>query len=204
MKISTCQASRCGSSPVSRGYCNRHYLQVLRHGSVRATQYDKRPAVIDGDVAYIPLGVGARQGYAMVDLDCSWVDQYLWSKHHSGYAHALINGEQVAMHRLLTNKPVGMHVDHKNHDRTDNRMQNLRVCSRTENRRNSTKARNNTTGFKGVVVSYGRYSARIGYLGKKLHLGYYDTPEEAAMAYDKKAIELHGDFALTNFKDFTT
>lgn len=45
------------------------------------------------------------------------------------------------------------------------------------------------------------YAAKLGYMGKKLHLGYYNTPIEAARAYDRKAKELHGKFAKLNLKE---
>lgn len=196
--IDMCEVNNCQNKIYAKSLCNRHYLQMRKHGKIITTKYEQRPAVIDGDVALIPLGTGARQGYAKVDAEYSWVDKYLWSKHHKGYAHAAINGEVVSMHRLITNRPVDKHVDHANHDTLDNRLSNLRICTRTENRRNSNKAKNNTTGYKGVVMAGKKFAAQIGYNGKKLYLGLYDTAQEASLAYDNKAAILHGDFAKLN------
>lgn len=195
-----CSVEKCDSKIYAKELCNRHYLQVRKHGKVITTNKDKRPAAIEDGYALIPLGVGGKQGYAKIDIEDSWIDKYMWSKHHSGYAYAQIDGEVIAMHRLLTDKPVGKFVDHANHDRLDNRRINLRVCSNTENRRNSHKSKRNSTGYKGVVKIGNKFTAQLGYLGKKLYLGMYNTPEEAGRAYDIKAKQLHGSFAKLNFE----
>ncbi len=60
---------------------------------------------------------------------------------------------------------------------------------------------NNTSGYKGVSL-FGRdskWKAQIQVDGKKRHLGYFDDKIEAAKAYDRAALELHGEFAVLNF-----
>ena len=61
--------------------------------------------------------------------------------------------------------------------------------------------RNNRSGLKGVWPHKltGRFGARIQHLGIRYHLGYYDTAEAAARAYDEAAQRLHGEFACVNF-----
>jgi len=105
------------------------------------------------------------------------------------------------LHRLIVGAPVGEVVDHINGDTLDNRRSNLRVCSRAENLWNAGKRRHNTSGFKGVCFDKrdGRWYARIRAVGRVHDLGRYKTAEEAAMAYDAKAAELHGPFARLNF-----
>ena len=111
----------------------------------------------------------------------------------------------IRMHRLLTGATKGSEVDHRNGNGLDNRRANLRVCSHAENTFNKRIYRNNHTGFKGVAPARKRadgsqrYCARIqGHLCKQ-HIGTFATAEEAARAYDRAAIELHGEFAHTNF-----
>jgi len=110
------------------------------------------------------------------------------------------------LHRLIMNTPKGMQTDHINGDPLDNRKENLRICTVAENAWNRGASKNNKSGFKGVKRCGGswyegtiKWMASINFEGKRMHLGVYDIPEEAARAYDAKAIELHGEFAQTNF-----
>ncbi len=60
-------------------------------------------------------------------------------------------------------------------------------------------SRRTKTGFKGVnAVPSGRYTALVHYKGRQQYIGTFDTAEEAAIAYDAKALELYGERAVTN------
>ena len=117
--------------------------------------------------------------------------------------YAMNGGRDILIHRVVMNAPKGMDVDHINGDPLDNRKENLRICTRSENCRNRKVRSNSRSGYKGVEIkSSGRFQAYIGNPNMKsrhIKLGTYDTPEEAARAYDKKAIQLHGEFANLNF-----
>jgi len=91
-------------------------------------------------------------------------------------------------------------VDHIDHDVTNNRVDNLRICSQAQNTYNRIKRKNTSSKFKGVYwyKSRRRWRGIIGFNSKAMHIGYYNTELEGAKAYDKKALELYGDFALTN------
>lgn len=104
----------------------------------------------------------------------------------------------VAMHVVV----FGNYCDHKNRNGLDNRRENLRKAALWQQNCNRGLPRNNTSGYKGVYASRCRYSpwqARIGYKGKSISLGYYETKLLAAKAYDKAALEYHGEFAVLNF-----
>jgi hypothetical protein len=90
-----------------------------------------------------------------------------------------------------------LQIDHRNGDRTDNRITNLREASQTENNANASVRTDNRCGFKGVRINpiSGRYRARIRINGKAKHLGYFDSPEEAHSAYCAAAQEVFGEFA---------
>ena len=77
----------------------------------------------------------------------------------------------------------------------------MRIATRAENSRNIGKRRNNTSGYKGVIFdkSRGRWAAQITVNYVMKNLGRYTDPIEAALAYDRAARELHGQFARTNF-----
>lgn len=197
----TCISEQCNSSVYANSLCNKHYLQVRKFGKTITSTHDSRPAIIKDNFALIPLGVDAVQGYAKVDTEDVGLDRHNWSMHHTGNAHARVNGRTVTMESLIVDRPQGMQVDHINHDRADNRKSNLRICTKDENRRNAIKTKRNTTGYKGVVkyAVGSKFRAQIGYDKKKMHIGTFETAEEAARAYDLKAKQLFGEFANLNF-----
>lgn len=89
-------------------------------------------------------------------------------------------------------------ADHINGVPSDNRLQNLRVCTQTQNKQY--RRRVSGSPHKGVKAVTGSrtFAATIQANGQRLHLGTFATRSEAAAAYDEAAKRLHGDFALTN------
>ena len=164
------------------------------------------------------------------DEDYDLVNQYKWHVHEgkNGRLYARTNidhpsGERrmrnisgywanckkqtsICMHQLINKTPKGMYTDHKVPENTlDNRRSNLRTSTNQQNCANRGINKNNTHGFKGITYD-GRkkitpWTARIGHKGKRIYIGNYKTPEEAARAYDKKAIKLNGEFACLNFPE---
>lgn len=96
--------------------------------------------------------------------------------------------------------PDGYFIDHINGNRADNRLANLRKATWSENQRNRARGRNNTSGVKGVnyYPPNGKWCAQIGYEGRRVHLGCFDTLESAAEAYQQAAKKMHQDFAETH------
>jgi len=87
-------------------------------------------------------------------------------------------------------------IEHRDLDPANNRWSNLRDATRSQNCANKRRYRNNKSGFKGVhLYRDGRYMAAFTFDGRKRHLGYYDTPEEAHAAYVKAATKHFGEFA---------
>lgn len=88
-------------------------------------------------------------------------------------------------------------IDHRNSDRLDNRILNLRQADRSQNlaNRRCGRLRGNAAGYKGVEKHRHRWAARIRMYGVRKFLGDFDTPEEAHAAYCKTAAEMHGEFA---------
>jgi hypothetical protein len=104
---------------------------------------------------------------------------------------------KVLMHREVLCLSGDELVDHRNRDGLDNRKANLRIASASQNQGNRTKRHDNTSGYKGVTWDSERKKWRATIQERKL--GRFDSPKEAARAYDEAALELWGDFALLNF-----
>jgi hypothetical protein len=143
------------------------------------------------------------------DADVSLVANYNWHAeldHGVWYARTkpLYRDDRkrspIGMHHLILGKNPGAHVDHIDGDGLNNRRNNLRAASASQNAMNQRRLKaNNTTGFKGVTRRReNKWHAQIQYQGRKIHIGDFPTPRLAADAYDKAAIELFGEFAATN------
>lgn len=188
--------SEC-SGRSTAGYCNKHYLQVKRHGTVAPSNRDKRPATVVDGVVLIPLGKTAKDGYARVDVEYKHLADDNWHITHYGYARRA--KDHALMHRVVQPPSQGMVIDHINGDKLDNRSCNLRVCTQAENSRNASLKLANKTGFRGVSRHRRSFVARVKYNYETHYLGAYPTAEEAAKAYDKGAKTLHGEFARLNY-----
>ena len=112
-----------------------------------------------------------------------------------------INGKikTTYMHRLIHGSKPGESVDHKNGDSLDNRRANLRTATRAQNMQNVGVTKANSSGYKGVNwnVATSKWHARISLNGKRLHLGLFDSAEDAHAAYVAASQRLHGDFSNT-------
>lgn len=106
--------------------------------------------------------------------------------------------EQLHLHRYLMHPPPGCFVDFRNGDGLDCRRSNLRLLTRQSNRTKSRLSSRSTSGYKGVRRVNRRWRATITVNGKRIHLGYFDTPEEAAEAYNAAARKAFGEFARLN------
>jgi hypothetical protein len=106
------------------------------------------------------------------------------------------------MHRAIMGAPAGIEVDHIDNDGLNNTRENLRFATHQQNCFNKPAPKSNTSGFKGVSWSdaLGCWTAII--RGKRI--GQFDTPEDAALAYDATARELFGEYAYVNFPDVHT
>jgi hypothetical protein len=116
------------------------------------------------------------------------------------------NGKKksIRLHRTVLERLVGRplnrneHTDHINGDTLDNRRENLRIASASENGSNRGKQKNNTSGYKGVRIKNNKYAAYIVVKKKQFHLGTFENETDAAKAYNIAAAKYFGSFAKLN------
>jgi hypothetical protein len=186
----------CGNQPDSYGRmkeCPRR--RVCRN-------YRAKPPVPDGEnVKMIPLNKGF---YAYVDAeDYEWLNQWHWRVHSGGYAGRCEKGKMISMHREIMQPPPGMIVDHIHSNGFDNTRANMRNITRRQNSYNQSKHVGSASVYKGVGYDKRRHKwyAHVRFGKERFWPGYFNTEAEAARAYDRKAVELFGEFARPNFPE---
>ncbi len=157
----------------------------------------------------IPLTKGKVALVSTEDYD--WIVRLKWCySRGNGYAIHYFKDEQgnnktLYLHRAIYAKilggtiPHGLQVDHINRNRLDNRRENLRLATRSQNQANKSRPINNTSQYKGVSFNHGKWEVRIRYAGHRIHLGRFTDPERAALIYDAASRLLYRDFAGCNF-----
>jgi HNH endonuclease/AP2 domain len=129
----------------------------------------------------------------------------------NGYVVSKIDDKIIRLHRLIAARmflhfdikdPIKQ-IDHKDTNKLNCRRSNLRLATHNENQRNKLIQTNNTSGYKGVSWRKDqlKWTAYIKLNGNKIHLGYFATAKEAAIAYNVAAINLFGEYANLNKVD---
>jgi len=133
--------------------------------------------------------------------DYEIIKKYSWFVSKRGYITTNIKRTSRPLHVILMGRKEGMDIDHISRDKMDNRRENLRFCTHQQNSFNQKKRCTNTSGYTGVsyLKNAKRYESYVHHNGEKHRLGLFHIAEEAAMARDKKANELFGEFAVLNF-----
>jgi hypothetical protein len=139
--------------------------------------------------------------------DFCWLNNYHWSARRNKsciYAVRFLTDDGkkskfISMHREIMNPRKGLLVDHRNNDGLDNRRQNLRFATHSQNMHNRRKKRNTTSQYRGVWLTKGKYESQLTHRGKRIDLGRFDSEIEAARAYDAAARKYHKEFARLNF-----
>ncbi len=123
-------------------------------------------------------------------------------RHVRGYIQIYAGGAIWIAHRVAWAMHHGSwppdQIDHINGVRDDNRICNLRLATARENCTNRAQPLSPTSGVRGVswAKSCGKWLAQIKRNYKSYNLGYYDAIEEASAAYQKAAMEMHGEFSI--------
>lgn len=148
------------------------------------------------------IKLGGKYGcgkYALVDNDnYQTLSQERWFCDPKGYVRT--GHHSIKMHHLVIGRPpLGFVTDHINGDRLDNQRANLRFATPRQNSRNTGLRSNNRSGYTGVSwhAKLGKWRVTIA-LDRKISLGCFDDPKEAAKVYNDAAIKYYGEFARLN------
>lgn len=148
--------------------------------------------------------------FALVDdEDFEKINQHQWWYSRHGYAMRTIHfgprsrpqKRNVSMHReLLGLTHRSVLVDHVDGNKLDNTRANLRLSTKSTNGCNRGPTRKNKSGYKGVYKhpQCNRWQSTIRVKGKTRYLGLFKKPQEAALAYNKAALQHFGEYALLN------
>lgn len=178
-------------------YCNSCYQRIHKFGTPvpRKRKSTNSFSITNDGILVITLKNGFNY-YADAE-DREMLEKYSWCRAKSGYAVANINGKVTKMQRyLLGVTDPHILVDHKNRFINDNRKENLRVCTRAENARNKSVSKNCKTGHIGIrITKEGKYNVRITMDRKEIHIGNYETLDEAIKAREDAEDRYHKEFA---------
>lgn len=138
------------------------------------------------------------------DEDFERINKIKWSasKYNKNLFRAIgkIKGKRVIMSRMIMNNPKGYLIDHIDRNALNNKKSNLRLCNHSQNAINSTKNKNNTSGFKGVWWNKNSevWQSAIMHKNKRYRLGSFEKKIDAVNSYNNKAKQLFREFAYIN------
>lgn len=184
-----------------RNLCGTHRQQMDRCGGILSrTIRDPNEFIVSGDTVEIVMynKESDEVGRALVDtVKYDIINGYKWCINAKGYVITTDGTRQIALHRLVTNAPQGMQVDHRNHNKRDNRIDNLRICTNKENQRNQGINKRNTSGYTGVYwdKTKDKWKAFITVDSKGISLGSYSDINDAIEARRKAVEKYFGEFA---------
>jgi hypothetical protein len=133
--------------------------------------------------------------------DYKIVSSFSWY-YHEGYARysTIQNAKSFLMHRLLTGAGEDIQIDHRDMDGLNNTQGNLRFATHGQNQQNRRKHKLMSSHFKGVYFKKSKmiWAAQLSINKKKIHLGYFYSEIDAAIAYNDAATIYFGEFAKLN------
>lgn len=141
----------------------------------------------------------------VANSNASFPGETVGTRRPDGYLEGSVDGRLYLAHHIVWiyfngQVPEGMEIDHRNRNKSDNSISNLRLVTKSQNAWNASLRSDSTSGWKGVTFNKKgqMWYAQIQAHGKRRHIGQFTDPLDAASAYNLAAYQLHGEFARYN------
>lgn len=195
-KINYCVA--CGEKAASSfndtWYCNKHWLRMYNNGTLEP-QRKSRNKFIEHD-SFVEVITTKGEVIIISKSDLHVVSKYTWCLSKTGYPVANINNKVIKLHRYILSPSENQIVDHINGNTLDNRRENLRFCTSSQNAKNCKLSKNSSLPYPGIkITADGKFKARITVNRKEIHLGHFSTLDEAIQARKSAELKYYGEFA---------
>ena len=152
-----CKVDGCTNDKIkAKDLCNKHYMQIKRHGCIKdKVNFKPNEIIIYDDYAEIILCDIKLNETARTKIDLEDIEKcnkYKWCLKGDGRVHGNINGKKILLHRFIMNAKDKEIIDHLNRNPLDNRKStNLRICNIQQNNMNNSKRMDNKSGVVGVI-----------------------------------------------------
>ena len=197
----TCKVDGCNGKHHGKGYCSRHYQQFKKYGYIThigRSEKDLNEVIEYDDYAEIILYNKQCEEIARAIIDLDDIEKckhYKWSyKSDSSYVTSVQH--LGYLHRFIMDAPEDMVIDHANGNKLDNRKSNLRICTAEENAFNNKTYETNKSGYPGIDwhKKAGKWRARIQVQGRQIHLGLFESLDEAIQVRRQAEIDYFGEY----------
>ena len=178
-------------------YCNKHYLRMINNGTTeKLAKKSKNTFVIIND--YVELKTTKNESFFIDKIDLEKTLNYTWCISKTGYLVANINYKVTKLHRYLLTPSIDKVVDHINGDLLNNRRNNLRICTMSENGKNIKLKSNNSSGYAGIrKTNHNTFNVRITVNNKEIHVGNFQSLDIAINERHNAELKYYKEFAPT-------